>query len=141
MAVAATSSSSSSSTAPPVVSKDKTGFNALTSEDFLKMMIVQLKNQDPLEPTKNEELLNQISQMRSLQSSTELGDVLKNLSSQQELTSAASLLGKAISGTATVNGESKTIQGIADRAFIKDGDAYVGTGANEIALNDINYVE
>ena len=140
MTVAATSSSSSS-TATPTVASDKTGFNSLTSNDFLKMMIVQLQNQDPLEPTKNAEILNQISQMRSLQSSTELGDVLTNLGSQQELTSAASLIGKTISGTATVNGTSKSVQGVAQRAFVQGGDAYVGVGSDQVALKDISFVE
>ncbi len=140
MTVSATSSASSA-TSTPTVSKDQTGFNALSSEDFLKMMIVQLQNQDPLEPTKNEELLNQISQMRSLQSSTELGDVLKNLGSQEQLTSAASLIGKTISGTVSVNGNSKTVQGVVQRAFIQDGNAYVGVGSDQIALKDVQYVE
>ena len=42
----------------------------LKTEDFIKMMITQLQNQDPLEPAKNEELLAQMSQIGQLQSAT-----------------------------------------------------------------------
>jgi flagellar basal-body rod modification protein FlgD len=106
------------------------------------MMIVQLQNQDPLEPTGNEELLGQISQMRSLQSSIELSEVLQSVSSQQQLTSAASLIGKTVSGTVPVgNGTSQTLEGVVERAFVKGGQAFVGVGSGEIAIENISYVE
>lgn len=138
MDVAATSANSS----VPVVSQEETGFNALSAENFLEMMIVQLQNQDPLEPTGNEELLNQISQMRSLQSSTELSEVLTTVNSQQQLTSAASLIGRTVTGTASSNqGTEQTIEGVVERAFISDGQAYVGLESGDLALNNISHVE
>jgi flagellar basal-body rod modification protein FlgD len=137
-----TVTATSSSTSAPTVSSDQTGFNGLSSENFLQMMIVQLKNQDPLQPTGNEELLNQISQMRSLQSNIELSDVLKSASSQQQLTSAASLIGKAVSGTVTgSDGNSQTVQGVVDRAFVRAGDAYVGVGTQEIPVKNVTDVQ
>ena len=42
----------------------------LKAEDFIKMMVTQLQNQDPMEPAKNDELLAQMSQIGQLQSST-----------------------------------------------------------------------
>ncbi len=132
----------SSNRETPLVSPESTGFNALSSESFLEMMIVQLQNQDPLEPTGNEELLNQISQMRSLQSSIELSEVLKSVSSQQKLGSAAALIGKTVSGTITAsNGTQTTIEGNVERAFVKGGEAFVGTSNGEIAVENISSVE
>jgi flagellar basal-body rod modification protein FlgD len=131
-----------SNTGAKTVSPESTGFNALTSENFLKMMIVQLQNQDPLEPTGNEELLNQISQMRSLQSSIELSDSLKTLNAQQKLGSAASLIGKTVSGTVTAaNGTPSTIEGTVERAFMRGGEAFVGLTNGEIAVGNISSVE
>lgn len=124
------------------VSPESTGFNALTSENFLQMMIVQLQNQDPLEPTGNEELLNQISQMRSLQSGIELSETLKSLGAQQKLGSAASLIGKTVSGTvAGGNGQQIPIEGKVERAFIRGGEAFVGLSNGEIAMENISAVE
>lgn len=106
------------------------------------MMIVQLQNQDPLEPTGNEELLSQISQMRSLQTNIELSDVLKDSNSQQQLTSAASLLGRHVQGTVnSVDGNNRTIEGIAQRAFVAGGKAFVATDSGEIPLSAITNVQ
>jgi flagellar basal-body rod modification protein FlgD len=70
----------------------------LKTEDFIKMMITQLQNQDPLEPAKNQELLAQMSQIGSLQSSTALQETLKAFSSQSQIASAGSMIGKAVEG-------------------------------------------
>src|SRR5438477_13067402 len=58
---------------------------ALKPEDFIKMMITQLQNQDPMEPAKNEELLAQMSQIGQLQSSTDLQTSLKTLVMQNNI--------------------------------------------------------
>ena len=137
MNISATGSSSSATS----VSKEQTGFSALSAENFLEMMIVQLQNQDPLEPTGNDELLNQISQMRSLQSSIELSDSLKTVSSQQLLTSAASLIGRNVTGTVTAsNGTAQTVSGVVDRAFVSGGDAFVGIGNSKVPVESIQFV-
>jgi flagellar basal-body rod modification protein FlgD len=70
----------------------------LKSEDFINMMITQLQNQDPLEPAKNEELLAQMSQIGQLESSTQLQESLKSMVVQNQIGSAASLMGKAVTG-------------------------------------------
>src|SRR5213594_972790 len=61
---------------------------SLKPEDFIKMMITQLQNQDPMEPAKNEELLAQMSQIGQLQSSTDLQMSLKTLVMQNNIGSA-----------------------------------------------------
>lgn len=106
------------------------------------MMIVQLQNQDPMEPTGNDELLNQISQMRSLQTNIELSDVLNATNSQQQLTSAASLLGRYVEGNVNAaDGTEKTISGTVERAFVTGGKAFVKTDSGELPLDSIIRVE
>ena len=70
----------------------------LKSEDFIKMMITQLQNQDPMEPAKNEQLLAQMSQIGQLQSSTQLKESLEKLVLQNNLGSAGNLIGKTVVG-------------------------------------------
>jgi flagellar basal-body rod modification protein FlgD len=70
----------------------------LKTEDFIKMMITQLQNQDPTEPVKNEELLAQMSQISQLQSSTTLTTTLQGLALQNQIGSASSLIGKVVRG-------------------------------------------
>ncbi len=50
-----------------IVKKDSTGKN-----DFLKMLVAQLKNQDPMEPLKNEQFLAQLAQFSQLEATQNL---------------------------------------------------------------------
>lgn len=121
-----------------IVDSSQTGFAALTSEDFMKLLITQLQNQDPTEPVGNEELVNQLSQMRNLQSNIELGDALKAVTNNQQLSTAANLIGRQIEGTGS---EQQTIEGIVTRAFLRDGTAYVAVGNEELPLANVLSVE
>lgn len=90
-------------TAPAAASTSQTtqkkGRNVeLKTEDFIKMMITQLQNQDPMEPAKNGELLAQMSQIGQLQSSTNLQESLKGLVLQNQLASSGNLIGKVVQG-------------------------------------------
>ena len=87
--VGSTSSSNTSSTSK--------GYG-LKTEDFINMMVTQLQNQDPLEPAKNEALLAQMSQIGQLESATQLQDSLKSMVIQNQIGSAASLMGKTVTG-------------------------------------------
>jgi flagellar basal-body rod modification protein FlgD len=80
----------------------------LKSEDFIKMMITQLQNQDPLEPAKNDQMLAQMSQISQLQSSTNLNESLKGMVMQNQIGSASSLIGKSVQGMA---GDNETVSG------------------------------
>lgn len=124
---------SSTSRDVPIVDAADTGFAGLTSESFLKLLITQLQNQDPTEPMGNEELLSQISSMRTLQSNIELSDAIKSLTSNQQLATAASFIGKTVSGS--FGGQ--LVEGTVDRAFLRDGTAFVAVGDAELPLDDI----
>lgn len=139
MAVDAVSGSSgvSSSTEVNVVEPDKVGFNGLTAESFMKMLITELQNQDPTKPMGNEELLGQISSMRELQSNIELSDTLKEITTGQSLTQAAGLIGKQIEGQ---EGSQSPVAGLVDRAFVRDNKAYVGIGTAELPVSAITSV-
>ena len=86
------------SAAPHTIKSNKL---ALKTEDFIKMMITQLQQQDPMEPAKNEQLLAQMSQIGQLQSSTTLQESLKGMVTQNQIGSAAALIGKNVQGLDT----------------------------------------
>jgi flagellar basal-body rod modification protein FlgD len=94
MAVVDAVSGSSTSTARA----NAGGLSALTSEDFAKIIFSELGRQDPLQPSDTKALLEQISSLRSIQSNMDLSNDLKKLVSQGEFASAATLIGKRVSG-------------------------------------------
>ncbi|MBY0113918.1 MAG: hypothetical protein K2Y21_13960 [Phycisphaerales bacterium] len=86
-----------SNTSSPVSTK-ATGYSALTSEDFTKIIISELSNQDPLSPSDTNALLQQLSTIRSIQSDIDLSDKLKNLVTENQLASASNMIGKVVGG-------------------------------------------
>lgn len=102
MPVSATDSAKGSSQFPGKSMQIKT-------QDFIKMMVTQLQNQDPFEPAKNEQLLSQMSQIAQLESSTTTTDTLKSLTTQSQVGSAAGLIGKVVEG---LNDQGEQIGGL-----------------------------
>lgn len=91
-------SPSATATAAPI---DR--YSDLTSQDFVKIMFTELGNQDPLQPSDSKALLDQLSSLRSIQSSMDLTTKLDGLMSQNELNSAAGLIGKYVRGLSENN--------------------------------------
>lgn len=97
-----------SAAAPGSTVKSK-GMADLGSQDFLKLMLTELTNQDPLEPTDNEALLRQISSIRDIELSTSLTDSIRQLTGQQQIGSSSALIGQFVTsmpgdGGAVVSG-------------------------------------
>ena len=93
----------------------------LKTEDFIKMMVTQLQNQDPMDPAKNQDLLAQMSQIGQLQSSTDLQSTLKSIMSQSQISSAGALIGKSVTGTLA---DGKTsVSGVVQSVRVVDGTA------------------
>jgi len=87
-----------SALSPSTAPRTTNSFSELGSDDFFKLLITQLTNQDPLAPTGNEELLRQISSIRDIELSTTLTHSLQSLTGQQNVASASSLLGQYVTG-------------------------------------------
>jgi flagellar basal-body rod modification protein FlgD len=73
--------------------------NTLGQDAFLKLMTEQLKNQDPFEPVKNEQMVAQMAQFSSVAGISEMNKTLKAMSSQLGGTTASqavSYVGRAV---------------------------------------------
>src|SRR4051812_50086076 len=88
-------SGSARATGPASSSQIKSKKMELKTEDFIKMMVTQLQNQDPMQPAKNEELLAQMSQIGQLQSSNTLQDSLKTMVQQNQIGGGGNRMGES----------------------------------------------
>ncbi|BBC72171.1 flagellar biosynthesis protein FlgD [Altererythrobacter sp. B11] len=66
-----------------------TGFSSLGSDDFLKLLVVQMQQQDPFDPVDNKEMLAQMAQFSSLSAATDSSTLLKDISDKLDLLVAA----------------------------------------------------
>ncbi|MBA4180988.1 MAG: hypothetical protein C0506_10410 [Anaerolinea sp.] len=66
--------------------------------DFMKLIIAQMRNQNPLEPQKDSDFMAQMAQFESLSQMKLVAQGMKVLQGVNELSSATALLGKNVIG-------------------------------------------
>lgn len=79
--------------------------NIMGKDDFFKMLVAQLQNQDPLNPMDGTDFTAQLAQFSSLEQLTNVNSNLEAITSYQELMSgvqAISLIGKEITAEGNV---------------------------------------
>lgn len=104
---------------------------SLEQEDFLKMLTMQLQNQDPLNPQANTDFAAQMAQFTALEQSREMSGNMAQMLQQQEVQNATLLL-----GTAVLLDTGAT--GIVDRVTLKqDGSPRLLVGGKEYALAQV----
>ena len=74
------------------------GFSEITSEDFVKIMLSELTNQDPFAPNDSQQMLDQISTIRSIESDQAMLNSLGEMLDSSAFASAANLVGTLGSG-------------------------------------------
>lgn len=93
--------------------------NDLSSVDldqFLGLLIIELQNQDPLEPMDNAQMLTQISQIREIGSTNQLTETLSAFAVGQELSMASSMIGKSITA---LGANAEPVEGVVDRVSVQ----------------------
>jgi flagellar basal-body rod modification protein FlgD len=107
----------------------------LKAEDFIKMMVTQLQNQDPTKPADNGQLLAQMSQIGQLQSSTTLTDSIKGMVLQNQIGSAGNLIGKTVAG---VDGQQNPVNGVVNSVKVQsDGVVLELDNGNKLPLSQV----
>ena len=76
-----------------------TSLYGLTTDDFMKLFLAQLQNQDPTKPMDDSQMLSQLSQMSMIQTFENLQKTLTG----SQLAQSSALIGKHVTGT-DVNG-------------------------------------
>jgi flagellar basal-body rod modification protein FlgD len=96
--ISAASSSTKSATSTSSTST-KTGSSlgaaaGMGKDDFMQLLMAQLKNQDPMKPMEDKEFITQLAQFSSLEATEKLNNQLDELLGSQSLVQAATLIGK-----------------------------------------------
>jgi len=81
----------------------KSGAEALGRDDFMKLLVAQLKNQDPNDPVDTKDLVTQLSQLTSVEQLVQIGDKMGKLESATNSMAAnqsSGLIGRSIEANA-----------------------------------------
>jgi flagellar basal-body rod modification protein FlgD len=112
-------------------------FKDLNLDTFIQLLVSELQNQDPMNPMDNAQILNQVSQIRAIESNTRLTDTLGSVLRGQNVATASSLLGKKISG---LTDKGDKVQGVVDRVTVADDTTTVHVGTSEVSLKNIGEI-
>ena len=101
--------------------------DTLGKDDFLKLLVAQMQNQDPLNPTDNKESIAQLASFSSLEqmnniaaSMDALNRSMANFSQQSSLIQGAAMIGKWVSGV-DIDGET-LLEGTVEAVKWLEGD-------------------
>lgn len=115
------------------VEKTKTAaeMNALGKESFLQLLVCQMENQDPLQPTTDTEWVSQLATYSQLEQ-------MQNMNLSLTNTQAFNLVGQeVILNTTTEQGETKSVSGAVDYVTVKGGKAYLSVEGNLYPMDDL----
>lgn len=113
--------------------------SSLGKDDFLKILIAQMQNQDPTQPLQDKEFIAQMAQFTSVEQLTNMSSEMKLL--RQSLGAASGLIGKNIGYSMTdSNGKAVVGTGLVDSIVMKSGEQYAKVGTLEIPMDKITSI-
>jgi len=107
--------------------------------DYMKLLVTQLKNQNPLEPMDNDQMASQLAQFSQLQQLESMNSNFANVLSTTERNYANSLIGKEISfASENESGTRDIASGIVEEVINNvDGEIILVTGDHAVALENV----
>jgi len=117
--------------------------SAITSSkiqmDYMKLLVTELKNQNPLEPLDNKEMASQLAQFSQLQQLESMNSSFGKALQTAERNYATSLIGKEVSfAAATESGDTEIINGVVGGVYNDvDGQIILAVGDRAVSLEDI----
>lgn len=118
---------------------NKKSTDTLGKDQFLSILVTQLRNQDPMQPLQDKDFIAQMAQFTSVEQLMNMATELSLM--RQNIGSASSLIGKTIEWNEYDDaGEITTARGIVDSIISKDGILYASVGGAEVALDYVTSI-
>lgn len=131
----AVSSVSGASSLGSAAASSATASGAMGREDFLKLLMTQLRNQNPLDPMKDTDFGAQLAQFSTLDGIQQLNTNFTQLLQLQGLTQGANLVGKTI--LFDKQGSSTPARGAVDSVRFDGGKVQLMVGGTAVELTQV----
>ena len=107
--------------------------------DYMKLLVTQLQNQNPLEPMDNKDMSAQLAQFSQLQQTENLNTSFSQVLELTQRSYASSLIGKEVSFASQADdGTTRTRTGSVEQITIGDNETILLTvGGRQIDLADV----
>src|SRR3954447_18941286 len=91
-----TSASTSATTSTSSTAALQNPTSILGKDDFLKLLVTQLKYQDPLKPTDQSQFMSQMAQFSTVEGINNLQSTLETMNASSSVSQAVGLIGKQV---------------------------------------------
>lgn len=114
--------------------KTERNFGELGKDDFIKLLITQLRHQDPMNPVDDKEFIGQMAQFSALEQ-------MQNVSAGINSVRGSTLLGKEVKATvSSQSGGVSEVEGLVTAVKLKRGDTFVVVDGREIKVEDVKEI-
>jgi flagellar basal-body rod modification protein FlgD len=110
----------------------------LGQEDFLKLLAVQFKSQDPMKPMEDTAFIAQMAQFSALDQSSTLVQQMTELRSNQDIATANTYIGRHVTLDA---GDDEVVSGDVSGVDVSDGTPRLIVGDKTYPLSSVLLVE
>jgi flagellar hook assembly protein FlgD len=108
--------------------------DSLSTADFTKMLVAELQSQDPTSPVTNTELMQEVSQIRTIQSTDSLTNTLQSVLLGQNVATAGNLIGRTVTGR---DAQGNSVSGTVNSVSISNGAATLNVGNATLPLANV----
>ncbi|VTT97916.1 Marine sediment metagenome DNA, contig: S01H1_L05777 OS=marine sediment metagenome GN=S01H1_14598 PE=4 SV=1: FlgD [Gemmataceae bacterium] len=109
--------------------------SGVDQNQFLTLLVTQLKNQDPFNPVSSDDFLGQITSLNTLQGITTLNASFSEVLKLQQLTQGVGLIGKQVEYAPPAGGPAAS--GTVESVAVQDGKYVLDIGGNQVGLDQI----
>lgn len=102
--------------------------------DFLKLLIAQIQNQDPMKPMEDTQFIAQMAQLNTVEQLTAMNSQLTEFLNAQALSQASALIGKTVEAIAP---DGSVINGIVQEVRIQQGKPILVVNGKSVSPADV----
>lgn len=134
-----TTSAVSSATSTSSDTTTSTTQKTLDQNAFLKLLITEMQNQDPLSPMDNTEYVAQLAQFSSLEQMQQMNSALDSMNTSYSSNQALNLVGKTVTYQSPSD-STVTLTGTVTGVVFDDGTAKLKIGSDTVGLDAIEQI-
>jgi flagellar basal-body rod modification protein FlgD len=115
--------------------KGKSYGESMGKDSFLKLLVTELRHQDPTQPMADKEFIAQMAQFSSLEQMQSINTSITSLNNKARTSEAYELIGKRVQAYNEETG--KKIDGVVSHVLRQGGDVRLVVGGDQVSLDEV----
>ena len=106
-------------------------------QQFLQLLIAQLKNQDPMDPVSQEDSIAQLAQFSTLEGIEQLNANFSSFMKLQQVSQGSNLVGKNVEW---LDKDGVRQQGVVDKISVKDSELQLEIDGKQVPIENVTAI-